>query len=363
MSPSIKTNQQSPSQGEIREANSDMANEMRQSPQRVNIIVPIYGVEKYLHRCVDGLLKQTYRNIRVILVDDESPDDCPAICNWYASKDSRVIALRRSNGGQSAARNSGLDYVFEHSVDSTNELIAFVDPDDWADMDYVSFLFSLLDTTHADVAQCGHYVSYSEAREEDKNSDHSTKMLTREEAMESVCRNGIWDVTVWNKLYRMSVWQNLRFPEGKLYEDTSISYRIVANATRLVVNMTPKYHYTQRYDSTANGVMWKDSKYDFLEAGDEMAQWVTDNYPQLKNAAVEKQVFVRLSTLSQMVNTKHRDLIREREMRQFIIKHAGIILKDRKAAKRDKVGVLALLLGYPCYQTLWRLYYAFKRHR
>lgn len=329
----------------------------------INVIIPVYGVEHYLPKCVDNVLAQSYSNIRVILIDDGSPDECPCICDDYAALDSRVVALHRQNGGLSAARNTGLEYLFSLNSRERGKYVVFVDSDDWVDSDYIESLYNLIVAHNADIAQCGHYISYSNAREECKNRDHSTKTLTRIEAINSLCRNGVWDVTVWNKLYKMDLFQDIRFPEGKSYEDTATCYLIAAQCNHFVVNMTPKYHYVQRYSSIANGTVWRDSKFDLIEAGDAMADWVQVHYPQLSTAAMEKRVFVRLSTLAQMVNTGHKDAARIREMRRFIIANARTVLCDANASRRNKLGILALMCSYSCYKIMWKIYYLIKRRR
>lgn len=327
----------------------------------VNIIVPIYGVEEYLPRCVDSLLAQTYQNIRIILVDDGSPDRCPQLCDDYADGNQKIVAMHRLNGGLSAARNSALDYVWGLDSEHRGEYFAFVDPDDWVDPDYVESLVKLIRASKADAAQTGHYISYSPIREKSKDPRNTKAVLTREQALESVCRNGIWDVTAWNKLYKLDVFRTLRFPEGKLYEDTAIAHLIVAQGNCFAVDMTPTYHYVQRYTSTANGTTWKDNKLDFLEAGDALADWVETQYPQLSAAATEKRVFVRLSTLAQMVNTNYRNDALAASMRKFVLGNASTVLSDRRASLRDKLGIVAISCGYPCFRLVWKEMYNMKR--
>ena len=329
----------------------------------INIIVPVYGVEKYLNKCVDSILAQTYSNIRVILVDDGSPDDCPAICDRYSQMDKRVIVIHRKNAGQSAARNSGLTYLMDADLSEVGEYVAFIDSDDYVSNDYIEFLYNLIKENDADVAQCGHYIVFSEKRFVDKNRNHSTFVLDKKQAVESLCYNGIWDVTVWNKLYKLSVFDHIRFPEGKLYEDTAVSYMIVDNAEKFVVNMEPKYYYIQRYTSTANGTSWKEYKYQFIEAGDNLANWTVNKYPDLSEAANVKRVFVRLSTLSQMVNSNYYDPLRVQEMKNTIMQHKKSVLKNTKASARDKLGVLALSIGWSFYKTVWKIYYKVIRRK
>lgn len=329
----------------------------------ITVIVPVYKVKEYLFSCVCSLQAQTYRNLRIILVDDGSPDECPELCDALANRYANIIVLHRSNGGLSAARNTGLDYLFSLPVDERGEYVAFVDSDDWVEPDYIESMLKTLKECGTDAAQCGHYITYSAKHEEDKNKNHSTTVLNRIQAIESLCRNNLWDVTAWNKLYRLDLFECVRYPEGLLYEDTATTYRITQLCNKVAVNMAPKYHYVQRYSSIANGTIWTDNKLDFIHVGDQMADWVKVNYPQLVNAAIEKQAFVRLSTLSQIANTRYNNVDIIKQLRNEILKFAPIVLRDPKASKRDKLGILALIPGYWCYRAIWKCYYVIKRNR
>lgn len=340
-----------------------MSNAVHNSSELVNVVIPVYNVRDYLVRCVDSVLAQTHENLRVWLVDDGSTDGSSQICDEYAERDRRVEVIHKENGGLSSARNEGLDRIFSMTPKRRGSFVAFVDSDDWVEPEFISFLLDVLETTGADVSQCGHYISFSESFEQDKCADHSLLVLDREQAMESLCRNGRWDVTAWNKLYRLSLFESLRYPVGKSYEDTATAHLIARNADKLAVRMVPLYHYVQRYTSIANGVTWSDSKLDLIEAGDQMAEWVSANYPDLVDAAMEKRVFVRLSTLSQMVNTDHLDNGRATELRRFVCDHAGQLLRDRRASRRDKLGILMLLPGLSWYRLVWSLYYSLRRRR
>lgn len=327
----------------------------------VNVIVPVFNVEKHLCRCVKSIANQTYENIRVWLIDDGSTDSCPSLCDSFADRDARIVAIHKKNGGQASARNEGLDRVFSLPEYERGDCVVFVDSDDWVEPDYVEFLVGVMQETDANIVQCGHWITYSEVREVDKDPDHSLCILSEREAMESILRNGKWDVTAWNKLYRLKVFEALRFPEGIYYEDTAIAPYLLRDVGQVAIRMNPKYHYVQRYDSTANGVSWTDRKYDFISVGDEAASFVLSRLPGLSAAAMEKRVFVRLSTLSQMVNTRHFDRERADEMRDFIVANARTVLFDPLASKRDKFGVVAISLGFRFYQAIWTIYYKITR--
>lgn len=117
---------------------------------KVSIIVPIYNVEKYLDRCMSSLLNQTLKDIEIIMVDDESPDNCPQLCDEYARKDERVKVIHKKNGGLGLARNSGLEIA-------TGEYVAFVDSDDFVDINMYQELYSTADSYDSDIVYCGFY--------------------------------------------------------------------------------------------------------------------------------------------------------------------------------------------------------------
>lgn len=331
----------------------------------VNVIVPVYNVKEYLERCVDSVLSQTYTNIRVWLVDDGSTDGSSLICDKYAERDRRIEVIHKENGGLSSARNEGLERIFSMSLAERGSFVAFVDSDDWVEPEFIIFLMELVKVTGADISQCGHYISFSESFEKEKSPSHDLQVLNRLQVMESLCRNGIWDVTAWNKLYRLRLFENLRYPAGKTYEDTATAHLIADKARSFAVRMVPLYHYTQRYTSIANGTRWSDTKFDLVEAGDQMAEWICAQHPALESAALEKRVFVRLSTLSQMVNTNYinKGKARAEEMRQFVCENAALILRDKRASRRDKLGVLMLIPGLYWYRAVWSLYYALRRRK
>ena len=190
---------------------------MMKDKSPVNIVVPVYNVADLLSRCVDSLLAQTYEDVRIVLVDDGSTDDCPAICDRYAEQDPRVTSLHRTNGGLSAARNTGIDHVFSIEEPSRGRYIAFVDSDDWVEPGYVESMLETLEESGADAAQCGHFISYAPDNEDDKDPAHTrTARSTVRKQLRACVATALWDVTAWNKLYRLDLFRQIRYPEGPL---------------------------------------------------------------------------------------------------------------------------------------------------
>lgn len=183
--------------------------------ETISVIIPVYKVEKYLAKCVDSVLAQTYRDLEIILVDDGSPDGCGAICDDYAARDRRVRVIHKPNGGLSSARNAGLDMA-------TGAYIGFVDSDDHIDPTMYEKLLAALSRTGADVCVCDVvYVDEQDARLGPVIPPMAEELLTPEQALRRVefADDGWRYVTAWNRLYRRGVFDGLRFQEGKIHED------------------------------------------------------------------------------------------------------------------------------------------------
>ena len=117
----------------------------------ISVIVPVYKVEPYIHRCIDSILSQTFVDFELILIDDGSPDNCPDICDEYALKDNKIHVIHQKNSGLSVARNAGLDYV---SSSSNSEWITFVDSDDWIDKHYLEYLYKAANESNTNISSC-----------------------------------------------------------------------------------------------------------------------------------------------------------------------------------------------------------------
>ena len=202
----------------------------------VSIILPVYGVEKYLPECVDSLLAQTYRNLEIILVDDASPDRCGAICDDYAARDSRVRVIHKKNGGAASARNAGLDAA-------QGAFICFVDSDDTVEPDYVQ---TLLDTLgDSDMAMSGFWFL---SHKGNKPENVVPRSYDREGFMKRFLQD--WTCSLlWNKIFRREVIGSLRMEEGHRVDDEFFTYRVALNCQRVMATDKCLYHYRMRGSS------------------------------------------------------------------------------------------------------------------
>ena len=210
---------------------------------RISVIVPVYKVEEYLHRCVRSIQAQTHRDLEIILVDDGSPDGCGAVCDEFAALDDRIKVIHKENGGLSDARNAGLDIA-------TGEFIGFVDSDDHIAPTMYERLLQVLECGEADMSLCGYdLVDDGGAPAGLQRCPLKTGVLSREAALEAVDTlqpDYFFYVTAWNRLYRRRLFDGLRFPKGKLHEDEFTAHLLFDRCRRVAVTEEALYHYVQR---------------------------------------------------------------------------------------------------------------------
>lgn len=206
--------------------------------EQISVIVPVYNVEKYLDRCVQSIVDQTFKNLEIILVDDGSPDNCPAMCDAWAAKDSRIRVIHQLNAGGGAARNAALDIV-------QGEFVGMVDSDDYIEPHMYEHLLCLM-AQDVDIVECGlHETEFDDASLDDGSSFES-KVYDVEEAMKLHIEDSLFRQTPPNKLYRRSTIGDIRFPAGNRIDDEFWTYRVIANARKLVRTSCNMYAYRQQ---------------------------------------------------------------------------------------------------------------------
>ena len=239
---------------------------------QISIIVPVYKVEPYLRRCVDSILNQSFSDFELILVDDGSPDNCGAICDEYAAKDSRVYVIHQKNGGLSAARNAGIDWAFAHS-DST--WLTFVDSDDWIEPDMYEFLYHLLKENGADISICSHYRDKG-GKSVAKYASGEQFVFTRDEAVRALAVDKHVRNYMVDKLFKRSLFAGIVFPVNRVFEDLAICYRVFYGAEKAVMQDTPKYHYMIREGSTMQSRYNPQKEYNLFQSVYEQVKFILE---------------------------------------------------------------------------------------
>ena len=174
--------------------------------EKISVIVPVYKVEKYLKRCVESIVQQTYQNIEIILVDDGSPDRCPEMCDEYARRDARIKVIHKSNGGLSDARNAGLNIA-------SGDYISFVDSDDWIEEDFIEILYKNMKKENADISIIGYTLIWESGRKKRFTSDDEYYVFDKEDAVRELLKQQKFQCMVCQKMYRKSIFRSIIFRE------------------------------------------------------------------------------------------------------------------------------------------------------
>ena len=211
----------------------------------ISVIVPVYNVEPYLRQCIDSILAQNYTDFELILVDDGSSDNCSAICDGYAAKDSRIRVFHQENAGVSAARNAGI-------TAARGEYIAFIDSDDWVVPTYLNRMYMQLIEHNADISVCGmqHFEDDTDLSDIKPHEKADSVIITGRDACLSIYRmdNAI-QIVLWGKLYKRSLFDGISFPVGRVHEDDATTPRVLYRAKKISVSSAPLYAYRQRKGS------------------------------------------------------------------------------------------------------------------
>lgn len=207
----------------------------------ISVIVPVYKVEKFIYRCVDSILNQTFSDFELILVDDGSPDSCPQICDEYAKKDSRIVVIHKENGGLSSARNAGLDKA-------VGEWISFIDSDDWIHKDCLLYLYNAAVDSNKLIS-----VSKMALVTEFVDDAFVQYRFSIEKSAEAFCTRNWSEHSASAKLFKKELWDNKRFAIGMLVEDFYTIPEIMLQTTDVaVLDAELYYYYLANSDSIMN---------------------------------------------------------------------------------------------------------------
>lgn len=229
----------------------------------ISVIVPVYNVEKYLERCVNSIIGQSYKQIEILLVDDGSTDGSGELCDRLSMVDKRIKVIHKTNGGLSDARNYGIDK-------STGQYICFIDSDDVISDDYIEHLLDVLLKNDSDIS-IGMYTTFSENISFEKKEDYSIRTYNGKDALNLLVGPEYVKYTVaWNKLYKRQLFNAIRFPVGKIHEDEATMYRLFYRSNRVTYSNKIIYGYFMRTDSITKSSFTR-KRLDYLDVAKDRA--------------------------------------------------------------------------------------------
>lgn len=235
----------------------------------ISVIIPVYNVKKYIKKCILSVEKQSYSNLEIIIINDGSTDGSGEICDKMASFDTRIRVIHQENRGLSSARNRGLS-------NARGEFISFIDSDDYIHFDMISLLFGCLKENRGLLACC----DFTSLEEFKINHQVNPITLQQDEAISMILDHKGFKCYAWNKLYKKDLFTNIKFPEGKAYEDIITTYNLFKEVNFIMYIKQPLYHYTLRENSITNK-NFSDSNYDLVNAINYLVGDVKKNYSNL----------------------------------------------------------------------------------
>lgn len=314
---------------------------------QIGVIVPLYNVEKYLCKCIDSILDQTFQDFELILIDDGSTDMSGEICDQYAEKNKNILVIHMEHGGVSAARNRGLE-------ENTNEYIVFVDADDFIDPFFLEILYYTAERKRADIVFGGSDYLVENGKKRIRKCNYhpeeivkKASVIPKEEAFRRVLL-GKNTIALWEKLYHRSIFQTIRFPVGEIHEDGKVFARIIENAHRIAyVPSYEGYFYHIRRGSITHNVMSR-GEYESIKNAEALLRFIKRNYPDIGYAAKRYYACCCLRLINMMAfdaeYTEECQL-----MRKKLLKIKRYILFGRHTTIYEKGSIICLMFGMAFY--------------
>jgi len=309
---------------------------LKSEEKKVSIIVPVYNVETYLKECLNTILKQTYKNIEIILVNDGSTDKSGEICEQYKEKDNRVKVIHKSNGGAADARNVGIE-------NSTGEWITFVDGDDYISDDLVEMLLTTAIKYTADIV-ISNLAGVRNFKQEVEINNKKIKVeeLKSEEAIEEMLYQNKFDTGMPGKIFKKEFFNTYKFPVGNLYEDIAIMALLFNMAKKVIYTNYIGYMYYFRENGTTRG-NFKIEKMELIDVCLDIKKFIDKNYPKIENAARYRLLNSAFHLVLKIHEGEYEK--QEKELWEIIKANRKYVIKDKKVRKKTKIAIILSFFG------------------
>lgn len=293
----------------------------------ITIIVPIYNVKPYLSRCIESIINQDYKKLEIILVDDGSTDKSGNICDEYAKKDKRIIVIHQENQGLSCARNNGTRI-------SKGKYIAYIDSDDYIELDYISYLYKLIKDNKADISACAH------------NKHRYIETVYEKDELYPALLTSKIAFSAWSKLIKASIMKdnNIYFPVNEIYEDQKWIYYLLEHTNRVVISSESKYHYTYRQNSIFNTKSLQNKKI-LINRVCEMHNFIKERHPEYLSLSYIKYIRELTYNFLSFSRTKELETLKK-EIYSLIKKNRNKIILKKEVNLFLRLEVLVSYFGY-----------------
>lgn len=303
----------------------------------ITVVVPIYNVEKYLDKCIQSIINQTYRNLEIILVDDGSKDSSFMICDKYQTEDDRIQVIHKENGGLSDARNIGIDIAH-------GQYIMFIDSDDFIDLKMIEILYENLKQTDSDISLCGvNIVKNNKIKK--NNKENKLEVFSRKQAYQNLYNyRALETVVAWNKLYKIKIFDDIRYPKGKINEDAFIIHKLLEKIDKIVYTPQKLYFYIKRKGSITGNFNLK--RLDELDAFEQRIQFFKEKNMQ---ELYEKSLY-RYCASNRYCYIHVKDEKIKNKLDLEFIKKYNILKKSQYLSQKEKIKLYVLKNGLFIYK-------------
>ena len=305
---------------------------------KVSIIIPAYNAERFLERCIESVLRQTYEELEILIINDGSMDGTLMLCNRYKEQDCRILVINQENKGVAATRNIGIQKA-------TGDYILFIDADDWIEPDMVERLVVAINEEEMlDIAFCSF-----------DNAETPEQVVTQ-----IVAERELWDTEtqqkefllhkritgmLWNKLIRAKLFESVSFDETVGYgEDAQVLWKILKHSKNMIVLHDVLYHHVLDNQSISHQKFSK-TKYSAIKVWEEIEADVYNNYPQWKDLMREQLLVVATYTYYEMKCAHYSNKEEQSHLRKLVKKHIGVLFQKNKMSLKMKCFALAITLG------------------
>jgi hypothetical protein len=315
----------------------------------ISIITPVYQAEKFLKKCVDSILSQSFTDWELLLVDDGSTDKSSEICRTYAEQDARIRYHQKENGGVSSARNAGVALA-------EGRYITFVDSDDFAAEDLLETLYRLAEKYDAEMSICRGYDLYEGRPVPDLKQEGIESVTDSEEGLRQVMKARVFGVMPWGKLYRREIFEGVVYPEKTIAEDAYVIVPLMEHCRKVAFSTAQKYYYVHRRESlTTSGFRWSDLG--SVEVWDHNQNVVEERPPALKKEAGVRCCWARFFVLDKLMLLETMDAEKKalaKRLAKELKKHPLLVLEGDHFTNGRKIAYLTLFLGTGIYRQCVR---------
>lgn len=316
----------------------------------ISVIIPVYNVEKYLKRCVESVINQTYTNIEIILVNDGSKDDSGKMCDEYKQKDNRIKVIHKENGGLSSARNCGIEIM-------SGSYVTFIDSDDYVCTNYVEQLHDMIVDNNCDLSMISYGMIFDEeySINEGKIIDE-TIVLNRKSTIIEMMKLRSISQMAWGKLYKSNLFKEIRYPVGKLYEDLAVIYDILLLTDKIAYNPSKLYKYYIREGSIMQSE-FDPSKYYEIELIDKKMDMIERIYPDLLVECNERRLRSYFKTIHRIMSSKNKRKYKfyTETVKKKIRKIEKGMLFNSGVSRSIKIKIISFKFGANAYEFVQKI--------